>query len=160
MQVCNHPELFERADVVAPFSFSDFGRSGPLNREGDFIQLAYSTRNPIEYTIPKLLYEAGGILDVPGEDAPAVGDTRRVARLMNIWSTDWVHRSVQEGSSAELHYPFISQYLCTDSAFAFLKFVDMSPGEVHSVYTSSLLERLLQVSEREHVSLDDEAFAT
>ena len=38
-KVCNHPELFERADVVAPFSFSDFGRSGPLNREGDFVQL-------------------------------------------------------------------------------------------------------------------------
>ena len=160
MQVCNHPELFERADVVAPFSFSDFGKSGPLNREGDFVQLAYSTRNPIEYTIPKLLYEEGGLLDVPREDAPAVGDTRRVARLMNIWTTDWIHRSVQEGSLSQVEYPFHPQHSCADSAFAFLKFVNMSPGEVHSAYTSHLLERLLRVSEREHASLDDEVYAT
>ncbi|KZT74763.1 hypothetical protein DAEQUDRAFT_659213 [Daedalea quercina L-15889] len=142
-KVCNHPELFERADVVAPFSFSDFGKSGPLNREGDFIQLPYSTRNPIEYAIPKLLYEDGGLLDVPREDAPAAGDTRRVARLMNIWSTNWVHRSVQE-----------------DTAFSFLKFLDMSPGEAHSVYISHVLERLLRASDKERVRFDNEAYAT
>ena len=160
MQVCNHPELFERADVVAPFSFSDFGKSGPLNREGDFVQLAYSTRNPIEYTIPKLLYEDGGLLNVPREDAPAVEDTHRVAKLMNIWSTDWIHRSSQEGSLSQLKYSFQSQYRCPDSAFAFLKVVNMSPGEVHNAYTSHLLERLLRVSEKEHADLEDEAYAT
>ena len=68
-KVCNHPELFERADVVAPFSFSEFGRPGPLNREGDFVQLPYSTRNPIEYTIPTLFLQDGGLLDVPQEDS-------------------------------------------------------------------------------------------
>ncbi|KAG5648097.1 hypothetical protein DXG03_007132 [Asterophora parasitica] len=57
--VCNHPELFERADVVAPFSFSRFGRSGPISREGDFISLPYSTRNPIQYSIPELFYLDG-----------------------------------------------------------------------------------------------------
>jgi len=128
---------------VAPFSFSNFGKSGPLNREGDFVQLAYSTRNPIEYAIPKLLYEDGGLLDVPREDAPAVGDTRRIARLMNIWSTDWVYRSSQE-----------------DSAFSFLRFLDVSPSEVHSVYTSHLFETLLRASEREHSKLEDDTYAT
>lgn len=54
---------------------------------------------------------------------------------------------------------FSSHSSCADSAFAFLKLVDMSPGEVHGVYTSPLLERLLQVSEREHVDLDDEVYA-
>ena len=58
-KVCNHPELFERADVVAPFSFSEFGRSGPLNREGDFVVAPYSTRNPIEYGVPSRTLQLG-----------------------------------------------------------------------------------------------------
>jgi DNA helicase INO80 len=28
-KACNHPELFERVDVVAPFSFSRFSRTLP-----------------------------------------------------------------------------------------------------------------------------------
>jgi hypothetical protein len=89
--VCNHPELFERADVVAPFSFAQFGQSGPLNREGDFINLPYSTRNPIEYTIPRLFYQDGGLLDVANENSRGLSP---LSRLMNIWSTDWMHHSL------------------------------------------------------------------
>ncbi|KAK0472556.1 hypothetical protein EDD18DRAFT_1094036, partial [Armillaria luteobubalina] len=51
-KVCNHPELFERADVVVPFSFSRFGRPEPVSRDGDFINLPYPTHNPIEFTVP------------------------------------------------------------------------------------------------------------
>ena len=95
-KVCNHPELFERADVVAPFSFSEFGRSGPLNREGDFVQLPYSTRNPIEYTIPRLFLEDGGLLDVPQENSLMRTGDGPLARMMNIWSTESVYRSFYE----------------------------------------------------------------
>lgn len=97
MQVCNHPELFERADVVAPFSFSSFGKPGPLSREGDFVQLPYSTRNPIEYEIPRLLYNDGGLVDVPRENAPVSAERGPLATLFNIWSTDWIQRSLEEG---------------------------------------------------------------
>ncbi|EEB87761.1 hypothetical protein MPER_14757, partial [Moniliophthora perniciosa FA553] len=58
-KVCNHPELFERADVVAPFSFAHYGRPGP--REGDFVNLPYSTQNPISFAIPEHMYQDGGI---------------------------------------------------------------------------------------------------
>ena len=95
-KVCNHPELFERADVVAPFSFSDFGRSGPLNREGDFVQLPYSTRNPIEYTIPTLFLQDGGLLDMPQESSIMRTGDGPLARMMNIWSTDSIYRSFYE----------------------------------------------------------------
>ena len=95
-KVCNHPELFERADVIAPFSFSEFGRSGPLNREGDFVQLPYSTRNPIEYTIPKLLFEDGGLVNVPQENSWMRTGDGALAAMMNIWSTGSVYRSLQD----------------------------------------------------------------
>ncbi|KAF9821911.1 hypothetical protein IEO21_00341 [Rhodonia placenta] len=133
-KVCNHPELFERADVVAPFSFSDFGKSGALNREGDFVQLPYSTRNPIEFAVPKLLYESSSLFGEPIQD-PEVegrGDTRRTAQLMNIWATDWIHRSYYDNE---------------ESTFSFLRLLDISPSETHTLHTSNLLRRQMLVSE-------------
>jgi DNA helicase INO80 len=95
-EVCNHPELFERADIVAPYSFSEFGRSGPLNRQGDFVIAPYSTRSPIKYSIPELLYLDGGLRDVP-YDGPGVAmqpDQGVLHKLMNIWTTDWIQHSI------------------------------------------------------------------
>jgi DNA helicase INO80 len=97
-QVCNHPELFERADIKASYSFSEFGRSGPLNRQGDLIMAPYSTRSPIGYSIPELLYLDGGLKDVP-YDGPgtAINQSQGVLhKLMNIWKTDWIQRSLAD----------------------------------------------------------------
>jgi DNA helicase INO80 len=96
-QVCNHPELFERADIVAPYSFSEFGRSGPLNRQGDFVMAPYSTRNPIGYSIPELLYLDGGLKDhVPYDESGVAvqGNLGALHKLKNIWATDWIQRSL------------------------------------------------------------------
>ncbi|KAI0639257.1 SNF2 family N-terminal domain-containing protein [Trametes polyzona] len=128
-KVCNHPELFERADVVSPFSFSEFGRSGPLNREGDFVQLPYSTRNPIEYSLPKLFFEDGGFLDLPQEDSLQRTGNGPLARLMNIWSTDMIHRSLEEDEH---------------SAFGFLKFIDLSPSEASAAHNTPTFSRQLK----------------
>jgi chromatin-remodeling ATPase INO80 len=100
-QVCNHPELFERADIVAPYSFSEFGRSGPLNRQGDFVMAPYSTRNPIEYSIPELLYLDGGLRDDVPYDGPGIAvqrDQGVLHNLMNIWTTDWIQHSLVDDS--------------------------------------------------------------
>lgn len=67
-----------------------------MNREGDFIQLPYSTRNPIGFTIPTLFYTDGGLLDVPEENSQARADRGPLATLMNIWATDWIHQSLYE----------------------------------------------------------------
>ncbi|CDO72378.1 hypothetical protein BN946_scf184977.g77 [Trametes cinnabarina] len=133
-KVVNHPELFERADVVAPFSFSEFGRSGPINREGDFVQLPYSTRNPIEYTIPTLLYKDGGLLDVPHENSLMRTGDGPLARLMNIWSTDTIYRSLYEDEHSE---------------FAFLRFIDVSPSEVSAMHYSPTFARHLRARQLE-----------
>ena len=97
-KVCNHPELFERADVVAPFSFSRFGRTLPNGREVEPVDLPNSSRNPIEFNIPKLFWVDGGLLDIPREGDEVRGDSGCLTKLMNIWSTDWIHRSLQEGT--------------------------------------------------------------
>ncbi|KAJ6604781.1 SNF2 family DNA-dependent ATPase [Mycena vulgaris] len=127
-KVCNHPELFERADVVAPFSFSRFGRSGPLMREGDFVSLSYSTRNPIEFTIPELLYQDGGILSVAYEHSTSASQSSCLSKLLNIWSTDWIHRSLYDEES---------------SSFSFLRLLGSSAKEAHALHLSPLISRRL-----------------
>ncbi|KAJ7492495.1 SNF2 family DNA-dependent ATPase [Mycena latifolia] len=133
-KVCNHPELFERADVVAPFSFSLFGRSGPLMREGDFVSLPYSTRNPIECAIPELLYQDGGILSVPSENSTSVSQSGCMSKLLNIWSTDWIHRSLYEEES---------------SSFSFLRLLGSSAKEAHALHLSPLITRRLSAVQEE-----------
>lgn len=102
-QVCNHPELFERADVVAPFSFTHFGRSGPLSREGDLIFVPYSTRNPIEYQVSELLYLDGGLVDIPSVKPGPRSRRLCVRNLFNIWSTNWIYQSMYDEIEGIVH---------------------------------------------------------
>ncbi|KAF8898609.1 SNF2 family N-terminal domain-containing protein [Infundibulicybe gibba] len=144
-KVCNHPELFERADVVAPVSFTQFGRSGPLSREGDYIHLGYSTRNPIEFAIPQLLYHSGGLLEIPSEDSRSTSQLNCLTKMFNIWSVDWIQQSLSETVS---------------SSFAFLRILDKSPQEAHNLHRAPLMRRsLLAVNEQAQI-LHDAPFFT
>lgn len=97
-KVCNHPELFERADVTAPLSFAGFGVTANVARDGDLLECAYSTRSMIDFTIPKTVYREGGMLSVPGPSSRAGFDTLYLDRLMNIWSTPNLLEAAAEGS--------------------------------------------------------------
>jgi hypothetical protein len=99
-QVCNHPELFARADVDAPYSFVSYGRSGPIRRDTDVIHAPYSSKNPIDYSIPELFYVDGGLVDVPHEDAPMKTGPGVLARLMNVWSAEAIQKSLGEHGMA------------------------------------------------------------
>jgi chromatin-remodeling ATPase INO80 len=58
----------------------------------------YSTRSPIEYSIPELLCLDGGLTDVP-YDGPgtAINQSQGVLhKLMSIWKTDWIQRSLAD----------------------------------------------------------------
>jgi len=126
-KVCNHPELFERADVVAPFSFSRFGRTLPSSREVDPVDLPNSSRNPIEFKIPELFWEDGGLLDIPRESDDSRSDNSCLTKLMNIWSTDWIHRSLQEG----IVYPLMIIDSFTECIYRiFFVFVSPFPGYI------------------------------
>lgn len=98
-KVCNHPELFERADVVAPFSFSRFGRTLPSSREVEPVDLPNSSRNPVEFRIPELFWKDGELLGSTRRSDEPRNDSGCLTKLMNIWSTDWIHRSLQEGAA-------------------------------------------------------------
>ncbi|EGG05888.1 uncharacterized protein MELLADRAFT_36442, partial [Melampsora larici-populina 98AG31] len=96
-KVCNHPELFERADVTAPLSFAGFGVTANVARDGELLECAYSTRSMIDFTIPKTVYREGGMLSVPGSSSRAGFDTLYLDRLMNIWSTPNLLEAASDG---------------------------------------------------------------
>ncbi|KAG0708995.1 SNF2 family DNA-dependent ATPase [Suillus ampliporus] len=146
-KVCNHPELFERADVVAPFSFSRFGRSGPLNREGDFIALPYSTHNPIEYQIPALFHQDGGLIDVPCEKPGLRTRSDCTNALFNIWSTEWVYRSTLDDIEGS-------------PAFAFLRLLNTTPSDVHGLQVSSFMHNWLRALEEENRIVEDRGISS
>ena len=120
-KVCNHPDLFERADVRSPLSFSSFGTTSNIAREGPVLSLAYTTRNRITYDVPKLMYRHGGMLDVPCEDSNAGVRRQYLNNLMNIWQPNHI-----EASAAE-----------KGSAFSFLRFVDAAASDIVSAFKAA-----------------------
>jgi DNA helicase INO80 len=113
-KVCSHPDLFERADVVSPFYFGSFARSGRLTREGDGMYCPDSGRNDIAPALPRLVWEEK--LDRPAEESDA-GDRRWVlGNLMSIWNPDWVARRLKEERAV-------------DEGYGFLRVTGTTPGE-------------------------------
>ncbi|ETS63996.1 hypothetical protein PaG_02332 [Moesziomyces aphidis] len=143
-KVCNHPELFERADVRAPFAFADFARSGSLAREGDLLNLPHSTTSLIELQLPKLLVREGGLCDVPGHASRKGFDTGYLQNLLNIWRAPHVYESLQQ----------------KDSAFASLPLIGVSASEAEGTMHSSGIKRILAAAAEERRWRSIEAFAS
>ena len=62
----------------------------------------YSARNLIEYTVPNLLWQDGGFLSLPHEESKAPSRNSVLTKLMNIWSTDWIEKSLAEESKLHI----------------------------------------------------------
>ncbi|KAL6944514.1 hypothetical protein ACO0RG_001251 [Hanseniaspora osmophila] len=56
-KVCNHPDLFERADVNSPFLFGTFGNLNSFLNDKDNLDLMYSSKNIISVNVPRLIYD-------------------------------------------------------------------------------------------------------
>ena len=128
-KVCNHPDLFERADVVSPFVFGTFPQSGNLARQGDLLYCPDAAKNAIEVRLPRIIWTDGGKLDVPGEQSLAGSDTRILGSLMNIWNAAWINDSLKKDHEGE---------------FGFLTLLDISPGQAAARAKSHPLVSLLR----------------
>lgn len=137
-KVCNHPDLFERADTVAPFAFSCFAETASFLREGHFVQVGYSIRNKIEYDLPRALCNDNGRLGIPGPNNQRAGWISHVTKnIFNIFSPEYVAKSSRE-----------------DGAFSFLRFVDTSPGEVTKAASHGLFDRAVKLKAQPKRAVD------
>ena len=133
-KVCNHPDLFERADTWSPFSMSYFAETASFMREGYNLQVAYSVRSLIEFWLPKMLGEGYGRLDVAGPENPKAG------WLKKITSTDlhvWDERNIRQSEQG-------------NGAFSWLRFVGQSPGDVAKTAKQTTVERILALAKDEN----------
>ncbi|PYH89530.1 hypothetical protein BO71DRAFT_106098 [Aspergillus ellipticus CBS 707.79] len=127
-KVCNHPDLFERAETKSPFSTAYFAETASFVREGHFVNVGYSTRNLIEYPLPRLLCGSAGRLDMPGSDNTRAGfDGKYLTHMMNVFAPENIKRSTQD-----------------DGAFSFLRFVDTSVGEAYEQSHLGVFERAVR----------------
>lgn len=103
-KVCNHPELFERADVTAPLAFVSFNRTANLIRDADILEVPYATKSVIEYHIPKTVYREGGMRSVIGPHSQAGSDTLHLKKLFNIWTPDYINKSMKASGTLKSGY--------------------------------------------------------
>jgi DNA helicase INO80 len=103
VQVCNHPELFERADVSAPFSFCHFNLSFNLIREGDALTVPYATSSALRYNLPKTVFRESAVLATESTSISR-SDTAYLHRLMNIWTDDRVQKSLDRNGAVFLSH--------------------------------------------------------
>ncbi|KAL1860284.1 putative DNA helicase ino80 [Diaporthe australafricana] len=131
-KVCNHPDLFERAETTSPFFTGHFAETASFIREGNNVPVAYSTRSLIDYELPKLVWRDGGRLYKAGGDNETAGFRNKyLHHMMNIWTPD----NVREGLSG------------IDS-FSWLRFADTSPQEVYNASHQDVFTRAVELSRR------------
>lgn len=124
-KVCNHPDLFERTETTSPLSLVHFAETASFLREGHHVNVRYSTRNMIEYDLPRLLCTPEALLGVAGPGNEKAGfSTKYLSHLMNVWSADNIRNSCEN-----------------DQAFTWLRFADVSPREAFIAAHLGLAER-------------------
>ena len=144
-KVCNHPELFERADVKSPLVFANWSRS-KSTREPDVHYCPDNAKSLIEFNLPKLIANddiIGGVTGVPSGKSNF--GSNHLESLMNIWSPNYIVNSLKK----------------PDSAFAFLPQSGFTVNEISTIFKSnefnrSLIDYAKQVEFTEHKGYDDD----
>lgn len=130
-KVCNHPDLFERADVQSSFVFGDFAETSSFLRETE-LELSYSLINHIQFDMPKIVYNE---LLIPGNNSN-VGSRNKIYEMFSIYNPENV---VKED---------------TLDNFGWLKFVNESPSELKQHSKQNLIERAIALREYSTVNYD------
>lgn len=124
-KVCNHPDLFERADVKSGFAFTYFAETASFVREGNNVAVGYSSRSLVDYELPSLVWSQGGRLDKAGKDNEKAGwRNKALGHMMNVFSPENIRESSDESK-----------------AFSWLRFADATPGDVYKATHTSLFDR-------------------
>lgn len=119
-KVCNHPDLFERADVKSGFAFGTFAETGSFLRETE-LECSYSLRNPIACGLPKLVYHD---LLTPGFDNN-VGSKDHILKKFSIYDPENIRDDLLDN-------------------FGWLKFVDVSSTELRELSKQTEIERAMK----------------
>ncbi|KOS13902.1 ino80-atpase with chromatin remodeling and helicase activity [Malassezia pachydermatis] len=133
-KVCNHPELFERADVRAPLAMAEFASSAAPPRDTDLLSCSYTSKSLLDREIPRLLVQ-DAITHVPTESNRVGFDTQYLDHLFNIWRRPYIHEAVHTPSSR---------------TFDFVPFFHLQPSDVEATFHGPTLTRLVRDVDEAH----------
>ncbi|KAK3995559.1 putative DNA helicase ino80 [Cladorrhinum sp. PSN332] len=138
-KVCNHPDLFERADTTSPFSCGYYAETASFVREGTNVTVGYSTRSLIDYELPQLLWRDGGRLDKPGPDNLRAGfRSKCLGHMMNIWTPENIRES-----------------LAGTNNFSWLRFADTSVEEAYDAGHKGVFSRAVDLASKKKNGLGE-----
>nr|ODN79245.1 hypothetical protein L203_06050 [Cryptococcus depauperatus CBS 7841] len=136
-KVCNHPDLFERADAISSYSFGNFLQTDHFTREGDQIYLPDSGRNPITFTIPKTLWVANNAkLDIRRETPTSGADTNILRHLLSIWSPEWINERIKQDNAE----------------FGWTKILNLNAGDLSRELKTPLFSRCFKIAKRQSIN--------
>lgn len=118
-KVCNHPDLFERADVASSFAFGSFAETSSFLRETE-LEVSYTLRNSIRYDVPKLLYNE---LLLPSFSND-LGSKNKLLEKFSIYDPENIESD-------------------TEGLFHWLRLSDTSPGELKKLSNQSIIYRAI-----------------
>ncbi|SHO78959.1 Similar to S.cerevisiae protein INO80 (ATPase and nucleosome spacing factor) [Malassezia sympodialis ATCC 42132] len=125
-KVCNHPELFERADVQAPLALCHYASAPALARDTEPSTCAYTARSLLDRSLPRLLVQ-DAVRGVPTETNRVGFDTHYLDHLLSIWRRPYIHEAQQ-----------------TSHAFDFLRFAHTSPSDAEAAFHGSTTTTLVR----------------
>ena len=142
-KVCNHPDLFERAEVMSPVSMAYFAETASFMREGHNVDVLYSVRNLIEFQVPRLIGRDSGRLDVTGPDNVVAGWRKKFLYFdASVWSVDRLASASRR-----------------NGAFSWLNFIQDSAGRVSATVHGDIFERAVKLYEQGHLGTSREILA-
>ena len=129
-KVCNHPDLFERTETTSPLSMAYFAETASFLREGNNVNVSYSTRNLIEYDLPRLVCSSEARLDMAGPGNDRAGfNSKYLSNLMNVWAPENIQSNLSD-----------------NEAFSWLRFADLSPSEASTISRKGVIERAIALT--------------
>lgn len=128
-KVCNHPELFERADVRAPLAVSRYSASAAPLRDNEMGLCCNAAHSLLDMQLPRLLVH-DTIQHVPTPGNRVGFDTRYLDHLLNIWQKPHIHDTLYKNNNSP-------------RTFDFLALLNMTASDAEAAFHAPLLTRLV-----------------
>jgi DNA helicase INO80 len=117
-KVCNHPELFKRAEIESSFAFAKYQAGNHIYDN----YISYVTKNPIELRLPSFFDDE----PQPVELATHTLRHKLLYQTLNIWSKDFIYKSQYENDDTLPSLVFSSQ-----------ESQSISNGDIEELYRSN-----------------------
>ncbi|TIB14158.1 hypothetical protein E3P92_02044 [Wallemia ichthyophaga] len=142
-KVCNHPDLFERADVKSPFVMSRWSRNRST-RDPDVHYIPDQFESTVRLQLPRLIADdkdIGGAVGRP--TGRSKFGSRTLEQMFNIWTPDYITKSLSQGK---------------ESPFAFLPQIGVSAEQASRLFSSDEFTRMLMAFEENMAQSEHEGY--